>query len=672
MKSYYSLFAFVFLFSACTSRDDELAHIITQESQRVSCDSLLTYFESTEPIIRARAVEAVGKLQDSTCIEAVAGMLDDPNHNVRMEAVFALGQMGSASAEEALIERFHAKEINDIKVRIIEALGKIGTKKSFPLLLTLFTSDKANLRAEAALSTARMAMRKLNNSSLTKALAILLHDDDEEVRWKAAYALMRIGDNLEVKSLRNALNDGDPRVRMYAIQALGKLQDLGCLETFGRILTHDPDWRVRVKVANTLGSYPLRRVANYYSLLNQETHVRHAILQAVGLSAQKEPKRFQQNSREHNLARFLLEQVLNEQTNHHDQDSVSDYTLWHPSEIGAALISYAQLMQSRGIDLIARFAEHNETSVRARAMSALGETQSSQAFRVFETHYASAPAMVKIAILQALPKIPATASDKIYLQALNENDQVLLALAAEAISQDTVKSQMHVQNIIQAYEKLPPPVDAESVQMIFQALEKIGDSKAIPVLEKALKFPDKAISKAAAAALETLTGKSYNHKITPVTRLREQINYRDLAKLNDARAFIKTSRGSIEIKLYTSDAPLTVLNFVQLAEKGFFDRLTFHRVVPNFVIQGGDPRGDSWGSPGYAIRSEFNKRNYLRGTVGMASAGKDTEGCQFFITHSEQPHLDGRYTVFGQVTSGMDVVDAIQEGDVMELVSIRK
>ena len=118
--------------------------------------------------------------------------------------------------------------------------------------------------------------------------------------------------------------------------------------------------------------------------------------------------------------------------------------------------------------------------------------------------------------------------------------------------------------------------------------------------------------------------------------------------------------------------PRGVLNFVELVEQGFFDKLSFHRVVPNFVIQGGDPRGDSWGSPGYAIRSEFNMQPYLRGTVGMASAGKDTEGCQFFITHSPQPHLDGRYTVFGQVTAGMDIVDAIQEGEVMEVVAIKK
>ena len=125
-------------------------------------------------------------------------------------------------------------------------------------------------------------------------------------------------------------------------------------------------------------------------------------------------------------------------------------------------------------------------------------------------------------------------------------------------------------------------------------------------------------------------------------------------------AIIHTNKGIIHIKLAYQQAPLTVSNFVYLAKKGFYNGLYFHRVVPGFVVQGGDPRGDGWGGPGYAIPCEYNAISYSRGTVGMAHAGKDTGGSQFFITHTPQPHLDGRYTVFGWVTQGMDVVDNIQ------------
>jgi cyclophilin family peptidyl-prolyl cis-trans isomerase len=106
------------------------------------------------------------------------------------------------------------------------------------------------------------------------------------------------------------------------------------------------------------------------------------------------------------------------------------------------------------------------------------------------------------------------------------------------------------------------------------------------------------------------------------------------------------------------------MNILKLAsQRGFYSGLNFHRVVPNFVVQGGDPRGDGWGGPGYAIRSEFSTLSYLTGSIGMASAGKDTEGSQFFITHSPQPHLDGRYTLFGRVVSGQDVVDRLLVDD---------
>ena len=113
------------------------------------------------------------------------------------------------------------------------------------------------------------------------------------------------------------------------------------------------------------------------------------------------------------------------------------------------------------------------------------------------------------------------------------------------------------------------------------------------------------------------------------------------------------------------DAPLTVQNFMTLARRDTSTALHIHRVVPNFVVQDGDPRGDGEGGPGYTIRDELNQRPYLRGTVGMALDWADTGGSQFFITHSPQPHLDARYTVFGHVVGGMDVVDRLDSGDVI-------
>ena len=135
-------------------------------------------------------------------------------------------------------------------------------------------------------------------------------------------------------------------------------------------------------------------------------------------------------------------------------------------------------------------------------------------------------------------------------------------------------------------------------------------------------------------------------------------------------AYIETDRGVIEVELAILDAPLTVANFMALARKGFFDGVAIHRLVPDFVVQQGDPRGDGEGGPGYTIRDEINTRPYLRGTVGMALDWEDTGGSQFFITHSPQPHLDGRYTVLGHVVDGMDVVDRLVPWDVIRRVRI--
>jgi peptidyl-prolyl cis-trans isomerase B (cyclophilin B) len=135
------------------------------------------------------------------------------------------------------------------------------------------------------------------------------------------------------------------------------------------------------------------------------------------------------------------------------------------------------------------------------------------------------------------------------------------------------------------------------------------------------------------------------------------------------RAIMETDKGTIHLELFDQDAPNTVKNFVDLSEKGFYDGLTFHRVISDFMIQGGCPRGDGRGGPGYQIKCEINPNKHQAGSLSMAHAGRDTGGSQFFICHSPQPHLDGVHTVFGK-TEDMDVVNAIRQGDKIRSVKI--
>jgi cyclophilin family peptidyl-prolyl cis-trans isomerase len=137
-------------------------------------------------------------------------------------------------------------------------------------------------------------------------------------------------------------------------------------------------------------------------------------------------------------------------------------------------------------------------------------------------------------------------------------------------------------------------------------------------------------------------------------------------------ALIKTTKGDITVRFFSDLAPLTVTNFARLAEKNFYKNIIFHRVVPDFVIQAGDPGGDGFGGPGYSIPSEDNRRPFVRGSIGMATSGRDTGGSQFFICHSPQPHLTGGYTLFAEVIEGMSVVDQITVGDKIIEIAILK
>jgi len=139
-------------------------------------------------------------------------------------------------------------------------------------------------------------------------------------------------------------------------------------------------------------------------------------------------------------------------------------------------------------------------------------------------------------------------------------------------------------------------------------------------------------------------------------------------------ATIETSRGNIEVALFAADAPKTVNNFVFLARDGFYDGVKFHRVISNFMIQGGDPTGTGMGGPGYKFEDETsgNPHRHQTGTLSMANAGPNTNGSQFFITHAPQPHLDGKHTVFGQVISGQDVVNSIKQGDEIKTITVHE
>jgi peptidylprolyl isomerase len=675
-------FAAPFLFwllTGCGNHDQAMEEIIRLEDRRAPAAALEKFLASANSVIQRRAVIALGRLQDAEAAPLLTPLLESSDAATRVEAVFALGQLAQPQTTQLLLQHYPQEKDLEARLALIEAVSKTAGDSMMSVvsaaLLNWFADPIPIVRAEAALAAARLAHRGFKKMEWRAPLANLLNDKDEEARWHAAYALMRLytssqtaPDSTVTLNLITALKDRSARVRMQAARALGVMKSAAALEALTETAKNDADWRVRVNATSALGNldaadlprFPLKIVEGRSGLAwdDSNMHVRIAALRALGTATE----RMQRNGVLQNAApqiAFLRERL-------------QPRFAW--LEQFNAAIALATISREEAIPDLAALMNHENAYFRSRIAEAFGITAAAEAFDYLKKMSRDSTKSVQIAALSALPKLPATVRAKatpIYLEALQHGDAVVTAVAAQNLAADSLQRKSHAAAILAAYQKLQPPVDAEAAQMIFAALAQCGDLSAKPLLEEAVKFPDKPFARYAAAALKKLTGEDYSGQIPKETKPTQQFSYADIQQLAGVTAMIETNKGKIEITFYPDDAPLTVLNFVRLAQKGFFNGLLIHRVVPNFVIQTGDPRGDQWGSPGYAIRSEFSRRRYTAGVVGMASAGPDTEGSQFFITHSDQPHLDGKYTIFGRVKSGMEVVEALQVGDRMEKVTIQ-
>ncbi|MBV9211709.1 MAG: peptidylprolyl isomerase [Acidobacteria bacterium] len=277
-------------------------------------------------------------------------------------------------------------------------------------------------------------------------------------------------------------------------------------------------------------------------------------------------------------------------------------------------------------------------------------------------------------VLRALAALKPTDLGELMRKQMSAKDFIVRATAAELLG-GLPPDEANAATLIEALPVAMKDEMNDAALSILDALSKQKTARANEALKSALESSDYLLRRRAVALLKETDAGDFSPRIATVASRNTQADYmRALARRNGrTRAVVKTEKGEFTIELLPEDAPLTVDNFVQLARRGYFNSITFHRVVPNFVIQGGDPRGDGNGGPGYQIRCEINEVEYGRGAVGMALSGKDTGGSQWFVTHSPQPHLDGGYTVFGTVAErDMQVVDGIARGDKILSVTIQE
>jgi cyclophilin family peptidyl-prolyl cis-trans isomerase len=286
----------------------------------------------------------------------------------------------------------------------------------------------------------------------------------------------------------------------------------------------------------------------------------------------------------------------------------------------------------------------------------------------------STPELAVPDILQAYGKFKAPDTSAVALSRLQDADAVVRASAAELLG-DQPPDEANTRALINALPRALRDIDLNDAALaILDALAKQKSAAALEAIKKALDSSDQIVRRRAVALLKANNAGDFSNRIGLVKTRNTEADYRRALARGGrtVTATVVTSRGAFTIQFFPAEAPLTVDNFIQLARKGYFNGQTIPRVVPNFVVQAGDPRGDQNGGPGYQIRCEINEIAFDRAVVGMALSGKDTGGSQWFVTHSPQPHLDGGYTVFGRVTSGMDVIDRITRGDTIHRVIVNE
>jgi cyclophilin family peptidyl-prolyl cis-trans isomerase len=339
---------------------------------------------------------------------------------------------------------------------------------------------------------------------------------------------------------------------------------------------------------------------------------------------------------------------------------------------GTAMRALARIDPLTFLGALSGLDPDRDWTVRTAQASALGMLPPEQGLARLTIMLDDPDPRVVPAVLAALVASKAPEAEGLLVDRLEADDFAIRSAAAAGLA--GLMATAAVPSLIEAYRAGigDSTYDARAAALV--AMAQIDPQASRPILEEALTDREWAVRVRVAQLLRDLgADETVAAAIRPATSGRPMDEVERAWLLNppfSPHAYIETDRGTIEIELAVLDAPLTVANFASLARKGFFNGLAIHRVVPDFVVQDGDPRGDGTGGPGYAIRDEINDRPYLRGTVGMALDWEDTGGSQFFITHSPQPHLDGRYTVFGHVASGMEVVDRIEPWDVIRQVRI--
>lgn len=610
-----------------------------------------------DPLIRMRCAEVLGRVDDPDwSVHYLTSLCADSDDEVVRAALYSLGLAGhrEETAQKTIetIEKCLTGKGIEGKIVALEALGMTHLKAAAPILKNYMRNFNASVRKQAVL-----AMAVLDDSSAAPEVAVSLHDPDTKVSEAAVYTIGRLGYEKAAHTIVQLLASPEPSIRYRAVEALGRLEYKKAAETVAMLL-EDRDRTIRIKAAETLAKFGDKKSSEILETVldSDDSYMRAAALQ--GIAAAREKGAFEKVvpllSDESIMVRraAIGAAALTGKKNARDR-LLEIFRSGGPYDRMTAIEYLGEIGEKADLALLARTVR-NETNHFIREGAAAGLARWKDGDQLLE---AVGPDGIKP--LDAL------------IEAAKGGDWVVAAMAVDAIGATVPASA--VTGLIEIFRARDTREDRDVRLSIIAALGPLAEHDDLApeqrtgiegLLKLAMTDPDPRVPRAAAAAA---TG--FGLSLEPDPALANDWDRGALPwgepslPLGKRKIQIVTNRGRIDVELFGDDAPNIVRSVIFLAKDGFYNGLTFHRVVPDFVIQGGCPRGDGWGDAGYYLRSLFNGHRYERGTVGVAHAGKDTPGSQFFITHTPQHHLNGRYTIIGKVTGGMDVVDRIEIGD---------
>jgi cyclophilin family peptidyl-prolyl cis-trans isomerase/HEAT repeat protein len=663
------------------ARTSPRAQLLHDVDRRVLTPRWEAALRASDPTLRATAMRGVGVLQPEQADPWLLRGLRDGEPRVRSWAGFAIGAREgevTPNLRRALLGAMAAEASEEVRAHLLWDLGRCGGPDALPPFRSALLADSERERAASCEAMAHMGLRgrALPGDLMRQVATHMVEDPDPGVRAACAHAVSRAMEaRAVVPDLRLALQDQEPEVRLHALRALGRYPDVEpepLMRAAAEATTH-----VAVQAVRALGQRAARGDAGPLAQA-----LRMGLERLLDGTGALDAGQLQFVLVALDAARPAVTEPPILAAIEHGRDRLGPV---EPSVEGRARLDCAL---ARALDLAHGWPRDVKTcgddSVSAAwrdraAAEILGQGAGAEAerFAYLKRLHRRGDTRTRQAVLEAIPAVAHPGLMTLVVQGLSSGDRGLVATAARALATPGPLREVAPDpspELLRAMAKARALLEEEAypagLAAWCRAAAVVGETDLLERPDFLLTHPSRTVRSAAGEARRRLGLPARS----PAPRAPEDTLSAETFQSVEqhTRAVLVTARGPIELVLWPNRAPATVARFVQLASAGFHDGTTFHWVRPGFAVQGGDPRGDGHGGPEFVVWDEPHRTPFRRGTLGMAHAGPDTAGSQFFITLAPAPQLTGRYTAFGRVTRGLDLLDALRENDPLQHLTVSR